>query len=303
VKEMQRNKLLGLCVMSVLALAMLPSLTTYALPNDRAGAMKFIEVAQEAYEEATMLAELTRSRGGNVTLAESRIGEGGRLLTWAKGNFTAGNYPLAIENAKAAQRRFREGIRALEMEEAEEQEEVGHGILVAISHLSDRISRLRDVVDRLERDTEEEKYIAWVNGNLTEAEDNLAAAKAIIEGGPRNASEAARLVGEANRNIDDACKVLKLIGDHRIAWRVESFTRGLWNQREKVRDEIEKARRKGENVEGLERMLDDARELVDSAKSKLIQGDKKGALAEVKEARDLLHDAFKELKKLQRNKH
>jgi len=299
---MRRAKAIGLAVLILLALALVPSLTVYAASNDQAKAKKFIEVAQDAYEEATMLTNLTRSRGGNVTVADLQIGEGRKLLNQANGNYTAGNYLLASENARAAQERFRDAIESLDVEEAEVEEETGHGILEAVSQAMQRIQRVQDVVNNLATDPEVQTYIKWVTGNLTEAKQNLLDAKAIIEAKPKNASDAARLLGEANRNINEASKALKLIGDHSIAKRAENFFRGLKNQLDKAKDELEDAKKKGKDVADLEGNLVEIQALIDGANSALLHGDKKAALEETKNARDLLHETLKELQKLQHGK-
>jgi len=301
---MWRAKVFGLGILALLALSLIPALTVYAKHTEEDKAAKFIEIAQRAYREATALIDRTRVTGGEVTAAETLNSEGLRLLNQAKGNYTAGNYALASEKAKAAQEKFRDTIEALDIDEAEE-EETGRGILMAIDQVFQRIQRLRDVVHDIVTGSVNPTYIDWINGNLTEANQNLLAAKAIIEGKPTNASAAAKLLGEANRNIEEVYKALKLIGDHNMTKHAENFLKGLNNQLQKAQNELAEAKKKGRDTEKLEDLEDKLAEvqlLIDEAKDDLLNGEKKDALEKTKDARDNLHDITKELQKLQHGK-
>ncbi len=291
---MRRSKLLGFGVVALLAISLIPALTAYAKLSEEDKAEKFIEVAQKAYREATRLANRTEAAGGDVTLAETLIAEGLTLLDEARGNHSAKNYALAFEMARAAQERFRDAIEALNLDEDEEEEGAGQGILVAIEQHMRRIERLNDTIKGLDVDPGD-KYLDWAKGNLTEAYNNLQDAKEILEGAPANASKAARLLGEANRNIEEAYKALKLIGDHNVTARAESFLKGLKKQFQKVEDDI------GEDVEAQEK-LEEIQLLLEGAEDDLLGGDKKDALEKTKDARDLLHDFEKELKKSEHGK-
>ncbi len=293
---MRRARVFGLGIVALLAISLIPALTVYAKRSEEDKAEKFIEVAQKAYREATRLADRTEAAGGNVTLAETLIGEGRSLLDQANGNYTAGNYALASEKAKAAQEKFRDAIEALDLNEDEEEEGAGHGMLVAIEQAMERIQRLNNTINGLEISPEDQTYLDWAKGNLTEANNDLLDAKAIIEGKPTNASAAARLLGEANRNIEEAYKALKLIGDHNMTGRAESFLTGLKKQLQKAQDEIAE-----KDVADKER-LEEIHLLIDGAKDDLLNGDKKDALEKTKDARDLLHDLTKELKKPEHGK-
>ena len=291
---MPRAKVFGFGIIALLAISLIPALTVYAKRSEEDRAEKFIEIAQKAYREATKLANKTEAAGGDVTLAETLISEGQGLLDQANDNYTDGNYALASEKAKAAQEKFRDAIEALDFEEDEEG--AGHGILVAIEQAMERLRRLNGTINGLEINPEDETYLNWAKGNVTEAKNDLLDAKAIIEGKPTNASEAARLLGRANRNIEEAYKALKLIGDHNMTGRAESFLTGLKKQLQKTEDEI------AEGDEEEQATIDDIQQLIDGAKDDLLNGDKKDALEKTKDARDLLHDLTKELKKPEHGK-
>ncbi|MEM2920870.1 MAG: hypothetical protein QXF26_00965, partial [Candidatus Bathyarchaeia archaeon] len=143
---MQKNKTVALCVASLLVLASVPLYTSHAFPSENVNAWKLIEIAQDAYEQVEYIVEQARFRGENVTLAELLIDQGRGLLIQARNNHTVGDYRLALENAKMAQLRFREALQVCTYDEAENECEVGCGLLVAIGQARERIQRLRDIV-------------------------------------------------------------------------------------------------------------------------------------------------------------
>jgi len=286
--EMKKSGLIAMALAALALSSLVLPLSGYAVKEDQAKAEKFLEIAERAHEQALMLIGRASERGVNVTEANRLVAEGESLLNQTKDFFVAGNYTGTLQRAREAQERFRDAIRALEggVEEAED-EGVAKGLLTAISRAEERIQRLRNVVENLTMTSENSKFFDWVEGNLTEAQENLDGAKDVLGGRPLNASRAAGLLAGANKYIEDAHKALKGIGDWSVAWRAENFIKGMRKQLEKIEGQL-MAHELGE-IEGLIR----------SARGKILSGDKKGALDDIKDARDMLHDAVRGLSKSQ----
>ncbi|MCS7116147.1 MAG: matrixin family metalloprotease [Nitrososphaerota archaeon] len=275
-----------------------PTFSAYATWQDQTKAEKFIEIAQHAYEIAIEFRERARSRGIDVTKADKMISEGEALLKEAKYYLEKGEYSKSFERANRAQERFREAIKSLNItpkEGREVEEERGRGILVAIERIEERIKRIKDVIAYIKETSENQRYIEWVKGNLTEAENNLKDARAALE--KRNVTRAAHLLGEANRNIEEAFRALRLISDWTIGWRIKNFFKGIEKLLDDVEKSIERLAKSGVKVDDLMKRLEEARKLIESAKDKLLVGDKKGALDDVKKAHDILKDILKDIAK------
>jgi len=258
----------------------------YAEPKEQTSVEKFIEVTNRALEQVQKLIAKAEDRGTNVSTANRLVGEGQVLLTLAKQSFNGGNYTAAFEKAREAQSRFKEAIKAIAAaSKEEEKEEVGKGLLTAIDRANESIQRLKRVLANINETSDNKVYLNWVKGNLTEAEGSLAKAKELIEAKPGNASDAAKLLAEAHRNLEEGFKALRQIGDWTMAWRAENFVKGIRKELEKMRGRLEESR------------LRSVEESLDRARLRILAGDKKGALDELKEARNLLHSLMKEAAK------
>ncbi len=285
---MKKSALIALALIALAIPSLVLPLSGYAVREDQTKADKFTEIAERAHEQALMLIGRASERGLNVTEANRLVAEGESLLLQSKGLYVLANYTDALRRAREAQERFRDAIRALEgrVEDAEDHE-IAKGLLTAISRAEERIQRLRNVVENLTWTSENSKFFDWVEGNLTQGQENLDDAKDLLGGRPLNASRAAALLAGANRYLEDAHKALKGIGDWTVAWRAENFIRGMRKQLEKIEDRL-MAHELGE-IEGL----------IGSARWKILSGNKKGALEDIKEARDMLHDAIRGLSRSQ----
>ena len=310
IRMMQTHKLLGLTLIAIFVSSMiLPvslslSLSAYAA-NDEKKAGQFIDIAQKAYEHTWELRERARERGINVTAADDLIGQGDAKLTEARDALVAGDYAKAIQDAKEAQLMFRNALGSLdglaELAEAEEDEGGrAKGLLVAIEQTEDRIQRIADVINGITPTPENQQYIDEVNGNLTEAQQNIADARAELEKEEPDITAAADLHSEANKNVEEALKALKSIGDWTVSWRAESFLNGIKNKLENVNDQLDRAEDRGIDVSALRERLTDVDDLIDSARTKLLDGDKKGAIGDVKDARNTSQDIIKDLHELQK---
>ncbi len=295
------RKPLGFLLLTLLIVSIPIPFSVYAtwqgqvIVEERVKAEKFIEIAQHAYEITINFRDLVKERGIDTTKANEIIGEGEALLKEAKDYLEKGEYNLAFEKARSAQERFRNAIKTLTTPLKEDEEEKGKGILEAIERIEERIERINDVIANIKETQENKKYIDWVKGNLTEAQKNLNEAREAIKN--KNVSTAAQLLGKANKDIEEALRALRLIEDWIVSWRIESFFKGIEKLLDNIRNLIERLAKEKVDVSELMKMLDNAKGLIESAKSKLLSGDKKGALNDIKEAREILQDILKAITK------
>ena len=293
----------GLFLLLLLTIAIanpMPS-QAHAAVQEQTDTQKYIEITEQIKARAESLRDQARDRGVDVTAANKLISEGSSLLDEAKTLLQKADYASAFKKAREAQAKFRDATTVLNGAEDKSGEEKRKDISTAIDRAADRIQRIQDVIAGITSTAENQNFIDSVRQNLGEAEKNLAEAKAAVETKSDDPSKASKSLAEANKNIEEAFKGLKLIGDWTVNWRCDAFLRGIKNTIDKVRDELDKAEKKGSKVDDLREQLTTAEESIQEAKAKLLAGDKKAALAEIAKARDILQDITKELHK--RGKH
>ncbi len=296
-------KVANVIVSVVLAAALLgalsaPRLGVYGAEQDKSRAEVFVEIAKKALETTLSLRDLAQSKGLDITRMNALIARGEALLKEAEGQLANNEFQKASEKAREAMKAFSDAIRSLgkAFDKEEEEQERGQGILEAISRARDRIEKIRASLPETEGASQ--KLVEAVNkvkGLLSEAEKLLGEAEAVIQSSPSNASEAAKKMAEANRKLAEAHRALEEALKHGDKKRLDHFTKGIEKELEKVKKLVEQ---RGEgNTEALKAKLAQIETLIEEAEKKAEAGDMKGAMQDIKEARDLLHSVVKDLAK------
>lgn len=184
-------------------------------------------------------ADLDEDFYGNVSLCvkdgtmvngtpASGDGEGWAYLDAANTSLLAGDYEDAIENAREALAIFREVLRSI------------NGILYDVGIeteqildaqvLQEAIDRSMDRIEQLRALLADEELL----GNLTDAEDLLNEAQALLDSGEIEDAKDALI--EANSIICDVCRQLKEIAQELNPGRIERFLGNAHRYRERFRE-------------------------------------------------------------------
>jgi len=289
----------GLLILLLLTIAIVNpmQLWVHAAAQEQTATQKYIEITEQIKARTEGLRDQAKDGGADVTAANKLISEGASLLDEAKSLLQKADYASSFQKAREAQAKFRDATAVLNGAEDKSGEEKRKDISTAIDRAADRIQEIQDVIAGITPTAENQNYINSVRQNLGEAEKNLVEAKAAVEAKSADTSEASKSLAEANKNIEEALKSLRQIGDWTLGWRSEAFLQGIKNTVDKVKDDLDKAEKKGSKTDDLRAQLTTAEKSIQEAKAKLLAGDKKAALAEIAKARDLLQDITKELHK------
>ena len=292
--KLSRKKLLGITLI-MLVIASISFSTVYAQTNDQerdrerdmdklrdrdeTRAEHMIEAAERAKEKVEDLVELIAENKSlmvpeNVTsLYQSGIVK----LEEAK---AAEDPATAIELAREAMMIFRETFRSLfhilgQANAELIREEVSHALETAIQRTEDKLERVEDLVARIK---DQGVDTAAAEEYLREAAEKIAEAKQLLSEDKIN--EAAKLLGEARRLISKAITSLKWGAGQLNAARVKAFAAKTDKMIERIRRQAEK---RGWGVSHLEENVERAVQLAR-------QGDVKGAIHELIEARRSIKD-------------
>lgn len=289
----------GLLILLLLTIAIVNpmQLWVHAAAQEQTATQKYIEITEQIKARTEGLRDQAKDGGADVTAANKLISEGASLLDEAKSLLQKADYASSFQKAREAQAKFRDATAVLNGAEDKSGEEKRKDISTAIDRAADRIQEIQDVIAGITPTAENQNYINSVRQNLGEAEKNLVEAKAAVEAKSADTSEVSKSLAEANKNMEEALKSLRQIGDWTLDWRSEAFLQGIKNTVDKVKEDLDKAEKKGSKTDDLRAQLTTAEKSIQEAKAKLLAGDKKAALAEIAKARDLLQDITKELHK------
>jgi len=288
-----QRKVAALLIMAVIVAACAPPVTAR---GDQTRAKMFIQVAEKAREIALEFIDRAKATGKDVSLAAGLVEEGSNLLNTAKAAYEKGDYDSAAADAKSAQEKFREALKASgpEVPSIEEQEAKAR-LLEAIERTGERIRRVRDV---LSSSTEiSESLRGQIDSKLSQAEGLLSEAESILRTDVKSASEAAQRLAQAEKLISEAFVLLKQASHGPNMHRIEAFLSNLEREISKLGGELEKLAKRGVNVSDLKVLLSNVGSLVESARGKASSGDLSGALSDIQQAREIMRQVRTEMAK------
>lgn len=291
------RKSLGFALIALLigGVVSFPTFVASAAEQDKVKAEAFVEIAKKAGEHAIALRDLVKSKDLGTGKMNESISKGETFLKEAQTLLANNEFAKAIEKARQAMKAFAEAMKSVgRATDIEKEKEAGRRILEAIARHRERIDKIRSALPNATGAPQ--KVVDAVNkikGLLNEAEKLLKEAEDIIKSSPSNSSETAKKMGDANRKVAEAHKILIEVTRHHEAKRFAGFIKGI----EKELDRAKKLVEQRGGSANLTAKLGDAEDLVKNAKTKLDSGDVKGALKDIKEAREVLHSVIKELAK------
>jgi len=288
-----QRKAAALLIIAVILAACAPPVTAR---SDQTKAKMFIQVAEKAREVALEFIERAKAAGIDVSLASSLVEEGSNLLDTARAAYEGGDYDSAVVDAKLAQEKFRDALRALAPEEPSiEEQEVKPRLIEAIERAGERIGRVREA---LSSSTEiSESLRGQIDSKLSQAEELLSEAESILKTNVKSASEAAQRMAQAEKLISEAFVLLKQASHKPNIHRIEAFLNNLEREISKLGGEVEKLAKRGVNVDDLKILLSNAETLVGSARDKSAGDDLSGALSDIQQAREIMKQVRMEIAK------
>jgi len=288
-----QRKAAALLIMAVIVVACAPPVTA---SGDETKAKMFIQVAEKAREIALELIEREKAAGKDVSLAAGLVEEGSNLLNTAKAAYERGDYDSAAADAKSAQEKFREALKALSPETPSiEEQEAKPRLLEAIERAGERIRRIREA---LSSSTEiSESLRGQIDSKLSQAEGLLSEAESILKTNVKSASEAAQRMAQAEKLISETFVALKQASHEPNMHRIEAFLNNLEREISKLGGEVEKLAKRGVSVDDLKVLLSNAGSLVESARGKASSGDLSGALSDIQQAREIMRQVRGEIAK------
>jgi len=287
------RKVAALLIMAVVLAACAPPVTA---GGDQTKAKMFIQVAEKAREIALEFIERAKAAGKDVSLAASLVEEGSNLLDRARAAYERGDYDSAAADAKSAQEKFREALKASGPETPSiEEQEAKPRLLEAIERARERIGRVREA---LSSSTEiSESLRRQIDSKLSQAEGLLSEAESILRTDVKSASEAAQRMAQAEKLISEAFVALKQASHGPNMHRIEAFLNNLEREISKLGGELEKLAKRGVNVDDLKVLLTNAESLVESARGKASNGDLSGSLSDIQQAREIMQQVRTEMAK------
>jgi len=287
------RKAAALLIMAVIVAACAPPVTA---SGDQTKAMMFMQVAEKSREIALELIERAKATGIDVSLAAGLVEEGSNLLNTARAAYEGGDYDSAAADAKSAQEKFREALKASGPETPSiEEQEAKPRLLEAIERAGERIGRVREA---LSSSTEiSESLRGQIDSKLIQAEGLLSEAESILRTNVKSASEAAQRLAQAEKLISETFVALKQASHGPNMHRIEAFLNNLEREISKLRGELEKLAQRGVKVDDLKGLLSNAENLVESARGKASNGDLSGALSDIQQAREIMRQVRNEIAK------
>jgi len=230
-------------------------------------AEQFIYLAARAKEKVSELTAFIQQIEDGIEIPENIT----QLIEEANAKLETAQTELNVTLAKEAMQIYRKVFGQLHTLLGEggvdtETHEQAEGLFVAINRTYERIARINDtitqIIERFEDlDPEVQTYLSWVEGNLTEAAENLAKAENALLLEPPNVVWAAHNLTEANKNIKEAFAALRKVAGWTDFWRIENFLRCInrtrervheaLKTRERVHEALNRAIRQGKNVTAL----------------------------------------------------
>ena len=287
------RKAAALLIMAVMVAACAPPVTA---GGDQTKAKMFIQIAEKAREIALEFIERAKAAGKDVSLAAGLVEEGSNLLDRARAAYERGDYDSAAVDAKSAQEKFREAMKALGPETPSIEEQAAKArLLEAIGRARERIRRVREALSSSTEITGSPRD--QIDAKLTQAEGPLSEAESILGTNVKNASEAARKLAQSEKLISEAFVMLKQASHQPNMHRIEAFLKNLEREISRLRGELEKLAMRGVSVDDLEALLGKAESLVTSARGKASNGDLSGVLSDIQQAREIMQHVRREIAK------
>lgn len=281
-------------------LVMVAMAAAYTLPvaaqGDQTKAKMFIEVAQRAREIALEFVEIAKAAGKDIALATGLIEEGSNLLNRARAAYERGEYDSATAEAKLAQEKFRNALKALGPEKPSLEERGAEARLrEAIERARARIKR---VVEALSNSTGIAEDLQQAIGTkLNTAEGLLNEAESTLKADAKNVSEAARKLAQAEKLIGEAHVLLTHASHEPDRNRVEAFLKNMEREISGLRNELERLAKRGIRIDDLSALLDQAESLLKNARGKMDEDEFSGALSDLQEAREITQQVRREMAK------
>jgi len=288
-----QRKAAALLIMAVIVAASLQPVTAR---GDQMKAKVFIEMAEKGREIALELIERAKAAGKEVSMVVGLVQEGNSLLDKARAAYEEGDYDSAAADAKSAQEKFREALKALGPETPSiEEQEAKVRLLEAVDRAGERVRRVREA---LSSSTEVNGSLrGQIDAKLNQAEGSLSEAESILKTNVKNASEAARTLAQAEKLISEAFVMLKHASHVPNMHRIQAFLKNLEQEISRLRGELEKLEKRGVNIDDLKGLLGEAESQVNSARGKASNGDLSGVLSDIQQAREIIQQVRREIAK------
>jgi len=290
---MSTRKALPLLFMAVtLAACLIP---IEAQQDDEAKAKIFIQIAENVRNIALEFIKQANATATDISVATAYVEEGTIILGQAKAAYERGEYSLAVFHARMAQREFRNALRNLgpETPPAEEQ------LLEALQRARETILRIRSTLSSstgISQSLREQ-----INAKLDWAENLLNEADSLLRLQTGNTSGAAQKLDQSEKLIVESFMLLKYASEELNKQRMESFLNYLEREVFKLRDELDKLKARGINIDDLKGRLDTAARLIELARDKVSKDRLAEALLDIQQAREIVRRMWEEIAKHRRS--
>jgi len=283
-------------VLLIMAVVVAACAVPVAAGGDQTKAKTFIQIAEKARGIALEFIERAKATGKEVSMAATLVEEGSILLNKARAAYEKEDYDPATADAKLAQEKFRDALKALGPETpSTEEQEAKTQLLEAIERARERIRRVREALSNSTGITEGLR--GEIRAKLDQAEGLLNEAESALKSNAKNTSDAARRLAQAEKLISEMFVLLKHASHEPNRHRVEAFLRNMEKEISRLRDELEKLAKRGVKVEDLTNLLSKAESLVRSAQDKAAKDDLDGALTDIQQAGEVTQQVRREIAK------
>jgi len=268
-----------------------------AQQDDQTKAEIFIRIAENVRNIALEFIKQANATGTGISVATAYIEEGNIILGQARAAYERGEYGLAVFHARMAQREFRNALRNLgpESPPAEEQEEQ---LLEALKRARETILRIRSILSSstgISQSLREQ-----ISAKLDRAESLLKEADSLLRLDTGNTSEAAQKLDQSEKLIVESFMLLKYASEELNKQRMESFLSNLEREISKLRDELDKLKMAGINIDNLKGRLDTAARLIELARDKVSKDQLAEALLDIQQGREIVRQMWEEIAKHRR---
>jgi hypothetical protein len=284
------------------------SVAAYAAADTRAA--RFIEIANDALEQALALRALALTNGSDISAADVLIANGNTSLAAASAAFSAEppDYETAAAAAREAAASFRAALRLLGEDIGDEvltAAESGRGLLEAIANHRRRLNRLNESIGVVEVTTasplplETQEQLDKARDDLMTAEDEFASAEALLDASPPSVPLATAHITAGLRYLQAALTSIRRATDWTDAWKAQTnVLEPLLRQLQELQAGVDAAEAGGEDVDEVQEKLDQAWGLYSEAEALQPGGDKQVLLQLVNDIRKLLADIRNDLARL-----
>jgi hypothetical protein len=282
-------------------LSLIPSITTlYAQNQEQANekAQQFIELALQAKEKAYELKEFILENIGSLP---DEIED---LLEMADTLLAEGNIQNAIQAMNTYRNAYKHLHQFIEQGGIDiETPEKAKGLLVAINRTYIRIEGYNNTLTAINDTLTEDQYLNLkpyfdcVQGNLTEAKDNLVLATESLWLEPPNIEWAAHNLTEANRNVTEAIHCLRMIAKGFNRYRIQNFLDEIIQFKEGLGEEMRERLQQGTLGDILENLgysnLEDFNQAIDNLVQNAKEGENiKEAVEDLKTIVEILQEIY-----------